>query len=243
VSEHVPALPLRDLPHDRLRVRKEHLLGEVARRQPRHTPRRRVALAVLVALVAIGTATAATTTWLRGSPAPPAVVSDFGSYTPQLGFHPDPGRAVLVAEDGDVSLYATTNAEGSYCLVTSAPWKRPETLPDGGTCIPPAQTSAPFVAGLVGASPESVVIAGRTTSSGARTIRFADSRGEPITRPIGSSGFFVAHLHTSGLPCANGDWSPTFAILDATGRELAHAKVALMRAAKPGVCVSSGPHA
>jgi len=242
VSE-LPALPRRDFPHDRLRVRKEHLLGEVARPQPRLSPRRRVALAVLVALVAIGTATAATTTWLRGSPAPPAVVSDFGSYAPQLGFHPDPGRAVLVAEDGDVSLYATTNAEGSYCLVTSAPWKRPETLPDGGTCIPPAQAAAPLVAGLVGASPDSIVIAGRTASRGAHTIRFDDPGGEPIVRRIGSSGFFVAYLRTSGASCANGDWSPTFAVLDAGGRELGHAKVALARAAAPGVCVWTGPHA
>jgi len=242
VSE-LPALPRRDFPHDRLRVRKEHLRGEVARPQPRLSPRRRVALAVLVALVAIGTATAATTTWLRGSPAPPAVVSDFGSYAPQLGFHPDPGRAVLVAEDGDVSLYATTNAEGSYCLVTSAPWKRPETLPDGGTCIPPAQAAAPLVAGLVGASPDSIVIAGRTTSRGAHTIRFDDPGGEPIVRRIGSSGFFVAYLHASGASCANGDWSPTFAILDAGGRELGHARVELARAAAPGVCVWPGPHA
>jgi hypothetical protein len=243
MSEHLPALPLRDFPQDRLHVRKEHLLGEVARPQRRVPPRRRVALAVLVALVAIGTATAATTTWLRGSPAPPAVVSDFGSYTPQLGFHPDPGRAVLVAEDGDVSLYATTNAEGSYCLVTSAPWKRPETLPDGGTCIPPAQAAAPLVVGLVGASPDSIVIAGRTASRGARAVRFTDSVGDPVTRPIGSSGFFVAYLHISGTPCANGDWTPTFAVLAATGRELAHAKVELARAAKPGVCVEPGPHA
>jgi hypothetical protein len=96
------------------------VLDEIARPRPRLSPRRRVALAVFVALVAIGTAAAATTTWLGGSPAPPAVVDDFGSYTPQLGFHPDPGRAVLVAEDGDVALYATTNAEGTYCMLSRA---------------------------------------------------------------------------------------------------------------------------
>ena len=72
------------------------------------------------------TAVAATATgWLTGSPAPQSVVSDFGTYAPQLGFDPEPGRAVLVAQDGDVILYATTNKQGSYCLVTSAPWKRP----------------------------------------------------------------------------------------------------------------------
>ena len=242
MSEHLPALQLREFPQDRLRVRKEHLLGEVARSRPRPSPRRRVALAVLVALVAIGTAAAARTSWLRGSPAPPAVVDDFGSYTPQLGFHPDPGRAVLVAEDGGVSLYATTNAEGGYCLVTSAPWKRPETLPDGGTCIPPGQAAAPLVAGLVGAAPDSLVIAGRTASRGARTVRFSDPGGNPITRSIGSSGFFVAHVRHSGTPCTNGDWSPTFVVLDARGGELSRVKVALARAAQLGACVLAGPH-
>jgi hypothetical protein len=241
VSERLPALSLRDLPHDRFGVRKAHVLAEITRPRPRLSPRRKVALAVLVAVVAIGTATAATTSWLSGSPAPRAVVEDFGSYTPQLGFHPDPGRAVLVAEDGDVALYATTNAEGTYCLVASAPWKRPDKLPDGGTCISRAQATAPFVAGLVGSSPDSMVIAGRTTSRGARTVRFADSRGETITRPIGSSGFFVAHIHFSGIPCANRDWSPTFTVLGANGRELTHTKIALARAAQPGVCVFSGP--
>jgi len=241
VSERLPALPLRDFPYDRFGVRKAHVLDEIARPRPRLSPRRRVALAVLVALVAIGTATAATTSWLRGSPAPRAVVEDFGSYTPQLGFHPEPGRAVLVAEDGDVALYATTNAEGTYCLVASAPWKRPDKLPDGGTCVPRAEAAAPFIAGLVGASPDSMVIAGRTTSRGARTVRFTDSRGESITRPIGSSGFFVAHVHVSGSPCANGDWSPTFTVLDANGRELTHTKVVLGRAAQLGVCAFSWP--
>ncbi|HYZ77548.1 MAG TPA: hypothetical protein VE596_09255 [Gaiellaceae bacterium] len=242
MSEHLPALPLRDFPQDRLRVRKEHLLREVARPQPRLSPRRRVALAVLVALVAIGTATAATTSWLRGGPVPPAVVSDFGSYAPQLGFHPDPGRAVLVAQDGHVSLYATTNAEGSYCLVTSAPWKRPETLPDGGTCIPPAQAAAPLVAGLVGASSDSVVVAGRTTSRDARTIRFTDVDGNPVTRTVGSSGFFVADVHFTRSPCAHGDWRPSFAVLDPTGRELTRTHVTLARAAGLGACVLPGPH-
>jgi len=243
MTQHHPALSLRDLPHGRLAVRKEHLLAEVASARRPGSRRRKVVVAVVIGLAVIGTAAATTTTWLRGSPAPPAVVSDFGSYTPQLGFHPDPGRAVLVADDGDVSLYATTNAEGSYCLVTSAPWKRPDKLPDGGTCIPPAQAAAPFVAGLVGASPDSLVIAGRTTSRGARTIRFTDAGGHPIARRIGSSGFFVAELRFSGSPCANGGWRPTFVVLGSDGRELRRATVELARSPSPGACVFAGPHA
>ena len=241
MTREYPALPLRELPQDRLAARKEHMLVEIDG-TPWLSRRTRVVLAVVVSLVVLGTAAAATTSWLTGRPAPPSVVSDFGSYTPQLGFHPDPGRAVLVAEDGDVSLYATTNREGTYCLVVSAPWKRPETLPDGGTCIPPAQAAAPLVAGLVGASRTTLLIAGRADVHGAHTIQLTEPDGRVLTRPIASSGFFVAAVRVSGSPCANGDWKPTFVVLDTAGRELTHATVGLARAAGRHVCVFGGPH-
>src|SRR5581483_1960503 len=125
--------PLRDLPVERLDARREHVLTEIERsvRQSRVLawprwigPRRRVAaLALALGLLVIGTAVAATTGWLTGTPAPTSVVSDFGSYAPQLGFNPEPGRAVQVARDGDTVLYATANKQGSYCLVASAAWK------------------------------------------------------------------------------------------------------------------------
>src|SRR5207247_4609769 len=121
--------------------------------------------------------------------------------------------------DGDVSLYATTHREGTYCLVVSAPWKRPETLPDGGMCIPRAQAAAPLVAGFVGASSTTLLIAGRTDARGAHMIRLTDPDGRLLTRPIGSSGFFVAAVRVSGSACANGDWKPTFVVLDTSGRE------------------------
>jgi hypothetical protein len=197
MSHEYPALPLRELPRGRFAVRKEHLLAEIER-PPRLSRRARVVLVAAVSLVVLGTAAAATTSWLTGRPAPPAVVSDFGSYTPQLGFHPEPGRAVLVAEDGAVSLYATTNREGTYCLVVSAPWKRPETLPDGGTCIPAAEAAAPVVAGLVGSAGRTFVIAGRVDAGAANAIAFTDPDGRLLTRPIGSSGFFVAAVLVSG---------------------------------------------
>ena len=242
MTHEYPALPLRELPPGRFVARKEHLLAEVDRK-PRLSRRAKVALAVVVSLVVLGTAAAATTSWLTGRPAPPAVISDFGSYTPQLGFHPEPGSAVLVAEDGDVSLYATTNREGSYCLVLSAPWKRPETLGDGGTCIPPRTAAAPVVAGVVGASPTTLLVAGRADARGARTIQFTEPGGRLLIRPIGSSGFFVAAVQVSGSPCANGDWNSTFFVRDRSGHELTRASLKIARAAARGVCVFGGPHA
>ncbi len=256
MSTDYPTLPLRDLPPGRLGERKEHLLAVINREQPRFSflrflvpRRRRAALALVGALVVMGTAAAATTSWLTGRPAPTAVVSDFESYTPQLGFHPAPGRAVLVAEDSDISLYATTNDEGGYCLVVSAPWKRPETLPDGGTCIPPAQSAAPLIAGLVGlSSPPSeggrwtFLIAGRTDNAQAHTISFTDPNGETIARTIGSSGFFVASMHTAESACASGDWKPTFVALGAGGEELTRATITLARAGLGSVCTFAAPH-
>jgi hypothetical protein len=252
--------PLRDLPAGRLAARKQHLLTEITRSPNERRgfslpsligPRRRVAaLALAVGLVVIGTAVAATTDWLTGSPAPKSVVSDFGTYAPQLGFNPEPGRAVQVAADGDTILYATMNKQGSYCLIASASWKRPSTLPDGGTCIAPAQASAPLIAGLVGAkgSPdgqETYVIAGRTTEPDARTIRFSDPTGAALTRPVGSSGFFIATIHTDLPACASGDWKPTFSVVGADGLQRSSDTITLgsARAAAPGVCVFAAPHA
>jgi hypothetical protein len=252
--------PFRDLSAERLHARKEHLMSEITRAQQRPhfisvprlvRPRRRItALALVAGLLVVGTALAATTNWLTGSPAPKSVVSDFGSYTPQLGFNPDPGSAVLVAEDSNVSLYATTNKQGSYCLVASAPWKRPSELPDGGTCVPPAQASATLIAGLVGASSsqsdgqQTYLIAGRTTDADGRTIRFTDPNGDVITQAIGSSGFFIAAVHTTLPACAQGDWNPIFSVLGADGSELNRATITLAftNPNTPGVCGFAAPH-
>jgi hypothetical protein len=253
--------PLRDLPTGRLDARKAHLVAEAQVSQPRRPlvswprfvgPRRHVAVfAMAVGLLVIGTAVAATTDWLTGRPAPKSVVSDFGSYTPQLGFSPEPGRAVLVAHDGDVSLYATINKQGSYCLIASAAWKRPSKLPDGGTCVPPAQATAPLIAGLVGASSspgsdlQTYLIAGRTSDPEARAIRFSDPTGTQITRAIGSSGFFVVTVHTQMSACANGDWKSKFSVLGGNGEQRASTPITLGSApsTSSGVCVFAAPHA
>lgn len=251
--------PLRDLPAGRLDARKEHLVAELTCLRERPSmpsmgwvgSRRRVAvLALVLGLLAIGAAVAATTTgWLTGSPAPKSVVSDFGSYAPELGFDPEPGRAVEVAVDGDSILYATTNKQGSYCLVASAAWKRPDALPDGGTCIPAAQAKAPLIAGLVGArsSPDgeqTYLIAGRTRDAGAREIRFSDPGGTPITRPVGSSGFFLAAIRTTTPACANGDWKPRFTVIGVDGKERTSGTITLGggSSGSPGVCTFGAPH-
>jgi hypothetical protein len=193
-----------------------------------------LATAVALSAISAGIAVAATG-WLNGEPAPPAVVTNFEAYTPQLGFHPNPGSAVHVAQDGDISLYATTNKEGTYCLDVTSPWKSSQTL-DGGTCVPAATASGDLIAGLLGGSRNgqaggqtTLVVGGRISDSTARTIRFTGPAGEVISRPVGSSGFFIAGVSTQAQPCASGDWTSTFTALDASGKELAQETIPLIR--------------
>lgn len=202
----------------------------------RHRP---AGLVLVAAVFAFGAAAVAGlaiagTGWLTGEPAPPTVVTDFHAYTPQLGFHPDPGQAVLVAQDGQISLYATANREGTYCLVVSEPWK-PVTTLDGGTCVPETIASGHFIAGLVGAATQTqaqstLVVAGRIADTDARSVRFTAPDGKAIERPVGPSGFFVAAVSTQA-PCMNGDWSSTFTALDGSGKEIAQITIPLTQTA------------
>ena len=197
-------------------------------------PHRRRRLVLVAAVLALGAAAAglaiAGSGWLTGGPAPPAVVTNFQAYTPQLGFHPDPGSAVLVAQDGQIKLYATTNREGTYCLVVNEPWK-PATTLDGGTCVPEAIASGRFIAGFVGAGPLTegqltLVVGGRIADTNARAVRFTDPDGKVIERPVGPSGFFIAAV-SAQTPCADGDWSSTFTALDGNAKALAQMTIPL----------------
>jgi hypothetical protein len=191
--------------------------------------RRRIMLstgALTAAALIVGTAIAATG-WLVGAPAPPSVKSDFGSYAPQLGFSPQPGKAVLVASNGDYQLFATTNKQGGYCILVSAPWKRPGPHGEGGDCSSRKQVSVPFWAAIGGAagSPDgsttTLVIDGRTTKAKAASVRFATPYQETVSTPVGSSGFFIVGVTTKASWCQIGRWNPRVAILDRNGHELA----------------------
>jgi hypothetical protein len=190
--------------------------------------------------------------WLAGEPAPPSIVHNFGSYAPQLGFQPEPGKAVRVAFDGAFALYATPNDRGSYCVATSTP--------DGGICVLPSVAAAPLIAGIMPGDPgradarHTILVAGRVNDPDALAIAFTDPAGATVTRRIGSGGFFLAALPTaeptSGgppSPCKDGDWSPTFRALGRTGAELRTAQITLASTpvgAPRGVLCgwANGPH-
>lgn len=209
-----------------------------AEETPRRHLRRSAKFALVAAAFGVSAAIAslaiAGTGWLTGEPAPPPVVTNFQSYTPQLGFHPDPGSAVLVARDDQVRLYATTNREGTYCLDVTSPWK-PATTRDGGTCVPQATASAKFIAGIASGGPLTgqglpLVVAGRIVDPAARSVQFTLPDGDTLTRPLGSSGFFVASVTVPAL-CANDGWRTTFTALDADGDAVARtATLSLMTA-------------
>jgi hypothetical protein len=233
---------------------REEVLGRILASQPvpireRPTRDRRVivAIAVLLALLvlpAYAIAQDLVDDWLTGEPAPQSVVENFDSYTPQLGFQPASGRAVRVAVDWDVALYATTNDRGTYCVATSTP--------DGGICVRPATAAAPLAAGIMPgdparAHPAPLVVAGRAADPAARAVRFTDRDGSLVEKPLGTSGFFVAALPLRGSPCADGDWVSRFEALGAAGDVLATARITLARegvtSGGSGVCTwANGPH-
>lgn len=219
--------------------------GELHRSAERRIQRRRrravLALAAIGALIVSGGAIGATQ--LLGSPAPPAVVHDFASYTVQLGFHPRVGEAVLVARDGDVALYATGNDEGTACVTIAAPWKR-DGEGDGGTCVRRADAALPILAGVVGFSPAPTppltIVAGRVTTPGAVSVRFENAVGELVVRPLELGGYFVASV--AGPPCAPRDWAPSFTALAGDGHALAAATIPLVRVMSDACGAGMGLH-
>jgi hypothetical protein len=207
-----------------------------------------LAAAVMAALLAVPSYALARTVieWVRGAPAPQAVVNEFESYAPQLGYRPDASGAILVAVEGNgVRLYSTPNDKGSYCLVLRAPG-RP--TGDGGTCIQPAWAAEPLIAGTLGATggdetASTQFIAGRATSPHAANVEFAGPTGESIRRPIGFDGFFVASVRVPRAACGAGDWRPTFVVSDAAGGEVERADITLLFSyPAKGVCGFVPPH-
>jgi hypothetical protein len=197
----------------------------------RVTTRRRRRL-IFIAIAAIGVLTASLALaaskrgWLTGSPAPPKVVTGFEQYTPQLGFHPEARKAQFVAQDGPIKLYATSNREGGICYLVDEPWK-PANAGDGGTCASREQAAVPISAGGLSGSADVFVVGGRVADERARSINFTTPSGEPIVRPLGAEGFYVAQVPWTGH-CPKHDWAPTFVALDVDGNIVAEARVRLL---------------
>jgi hypothetical protein len=216
--------------------------AELERSAERRVQARRRRVRTLTALAAAGallvTGAAIAADHLRdslGSPAPENVRRDFGSYTPQLGFHPAGSDAVLSAEDerGGIGLYVAPNAEGTSCVTFTAPWKTSPDQEDGGTCLRHADAEVPILAGLLGTraarpGPVTAVIGGRVTTEGAVSVRFPSASGEPIESTLGIGGYFVVAVPgaQAGLTPGGCDgWAPQVTALDAAGQALARATI------------------
>ena len=208
-------------------------LRRAAQRRIAARRRRAVILAAALAVMAVAAGfSIAATGWLTGDPAPEPVVNDFKAYTPQLGFHPEPGKAVFVAQDGEFKLYATTNREGTYCLVVDEPWKPPN-AGDGGTCVLKRDAAAPITAGVIGGGSQhdglsTWVVAGRVADADARVIRFTSPDGKEIERPLGASGFYLAPVETAA-GCPSHDWEPTFLALGSNGKPVKQSTIQLVK--------------
>jgi hypothetical protein len=228
---------------DALTAYRGELIASAQRWQKARARRRhRIALAtsaLAVAGIIVGTAIAATG-WLVGSPAPKNVKSDFGSYAPQLGFNPEPGKAVLVARHGPYKMYVTPDKQGGYCTLIATPHYHPGPHGSGGDCGTRQQAAVSFSAGPVGPGVPMrnggvrVVVAGRTRNKAATHVRFTTPDGKTATAPIGTSGFFITDitskrqlfnilgLQGGRLPKPLCHWTTTFVLLDSSGRHLTH---------------------
>jgi len=198
--------------------------------------RRRLLIALAIAVLGVVTASlslaASKVGWLTGEPAPPEVVSGFKQYTPQLGFHPEAGKAQFVAQDGPIKLYATTNREGGICYLVDEPWK-PANAGDGGTCASAKEAAVPASAGLLGGSANVWVLAGRLADERAQSVRFVTPSGDTIVRPLGAGGFYVARISLAGQPlgghCPPKGWTPIFVALDPNGEKLGEWRIPVLR--------------
>lgn len=214
---------------DPLATYRGELVAAAQRWQTGRARRRRrlvlLASALAGAGVIVGAAIAATG-WLVGSPAPPNVKADFGSYAPQLGFNPRPGRAVLVARDGAYKLYATTNRQGGYCVLLVTPGYHPGPHGEGGDCSGPDHRFLTAAAHPGPGSTGKLFLFGHTTAHAAAAIRFTNPNGSTGTAKVRSNGFFIARTDVpDSIVCRAAIqpavwWKPTFTVLDRSGRQL-----------------------
>jgi hypothetical protein len=213
---------------DPISTYRAELRAAAARRARARRRRLLISVAAVVTGVVTGSLAIAATTegWLTGEPAPPTVVEGFRQYTPQLGFHPQAGHAQFVAQDGPIKLYATANREGGICYLVDDPWK-PANAGDGGTCASREKAAVPISAGLLGGSAEVWVIGGRVADERAGSISFTTPGGEPIVRPLGAGGFYVAQVAWPAR-CPRKDWNPLFVALGANGAKLAKSRIVLL---------------
>jgi hypothetical protein len=199
------------------------LVAAAARLHHRQRRRRRLLVAcaaMTLASIIVTAASLAAGGWLNGSPAPKTVVSDFRSYPVQLGLHPEPGNAVLVARSGPYRMYATPDREGGYCVVTSKPWARPASLPDGGGCLTRSEAAVPFTFTFPGGKdlPHHgmlEVVGGRVRDRRVREVQFADPAHRLVTLPIQRSGFFIGSFAIPRFICRLTGYHLTARALDA----------------------------
>jgi hypothetical protein len=208
--------------------------------KPRRTPRWQVRFALVAVVLGLSAVVAglaiAGTGWLIGSPAPANVKSDFGTYSTQLGFNPQPGKALLVAGNGDYQLYATRNKQGGLCTLVGTPWYTPGSSGEGGDCSANPPDASAFWAGIGGMAnapnATTLVLDGHTTDAGAASVQFDGPNGEPVTAPVAAGGFFIVGTTVSGSICDWAAWTPRFTVLDGNGHQLSATSVTILPGAR-----------
>lgn len=214
---------------DALTAYRGELISAAERWQKGRARRRRRLVLLTSGLTAAGIivgAAIAASGWLVGSPAPRNVKADFGSYAPQLGFNPRPGRAVLIARDGTYKLFATTNKQGGYCILIVTPGYHPGPHGEGGDCAGPDHRFIEATAHPGPGPTGKLFLFGHTTAHAAARVRFTTPEGSTGTADVGSSGFFIVRTDIpNSIICRAAIqpavwWKPTLTVLDRNGRRL-----------------------
>lgn len=86
----------------------------------------------------------------------------------------------------------------------------------------------PISAGWLGGSSDVQAVGGRVADARATSVSFSTPSGNPIVRPLGAGGFYVAQVPWAG-PCPHSDWNPLFVALGPDGQRLAEARIVLLQ--------------
>jgi hypothetical protein len=159
------------------------LLRAIERRPSPHRRARRVALAVALAVLAIGGSGLALADHgvFDGPPAPPAQDAGQQRLFPMLGI----GHATTLARYGGRSLFGSRTAAGGYCLSASSP-ADPDA--EGGRCL-----SDRYGALLAAGHPITIPISGGSVGGyapGAGTVGLA-GLGVDETVPVAANGWWI----------------------------------------------------
>jgi hypothetical protein len=192
------------------------LLTAVERDRSKAARRRKVVLAAVIAVVAIGavgSAIAAATGAF--SPAPPDVQQKFADLGPEV----DESRAIAIGTIDEHAAYAAPTENGGFCLYFASNPSR--SGPDGPVCTTkePGPTE---IALNVQPGHDGGFVFGRVGTDEATSVEIElPGRGGTVATPVREDRFFLLELPPSAMPALTGDGAVIATAKNEDGKTLA----------------------